>query len=100
MEERMRTSNPAIEFDEPWDPPKRRNKHHDHVVTQLRAEEGLSQEGLAEVWGVSRGLIALVEAGERSLPFTLEEGRQKLAEVAAQRAKLRSQVGCILGTLP
>ena len=89
MEERMKARALDIEFADPWKPPQPRHRHDDHLVTQLRAEHDLTQEGLAEVWGISRDLLAQVEAGNRSLPFTLEEGRQMLEAVAEQRERDR-----------
>ena len=92
----MKRRNLQIEFAEPFVKPRPRNTGIDSEVAQLRREFDVSQEAAAEALGISRSLVALVEVGERSLPFTLSEARARFERYTHNRQKDKALMRLLL----
>jgi DNA-binding XRE family transcriptional regulator len=82
----MKRRNAYIEFAEPFVKPKPRTVHESELA-EMRLQFDVTQHAAAEALGISRSLVALVEAGERSLPFTLAEARARLDRYTLNREK-------------
>jgi transcriptional regulator with XRE-family HTH domain len=59
-------------------------------IRQYREQHGLSQEAMAEVLGVSRGLVSLIETGER--PITPENAKEWEPKLGIPRETLCPEI--------
>lgn len=60
------------------------------TIRAVREEAGLSQAGLAEISGLSRGTVQLIESGGPITPRSARLLRKALAEFATPRDRIDS----------